>query len=406
MAKEHIDLKGLVTRIKSKYSSDKSAFEWFVMNAERLGIHNADSRRKMIDLRGEKTPSTTVTKYLNYCDFGADGRRHDILNLIQDKYQDSFPQAVKRLAEWENEPLDSNSEFKPLVYEEKEEAKPYTQRYLKKMKDESFKYKDIFKELMQGLCRTCSLEEMRLAIKLFEIGLNSYEDDQGNTVYRLFIPEYNYKKIPFGSFRYNRGLTPKGLLRRNARRVLFSSHLMNLFNSDKPIIFTEGHSDCIVNNSKKMASVTSGSSTTKIGEDALLLLSGKIIHFFPDADEAGIKGVCQKIMEIEEFNARQEDQYNRIKYKVFLWGYNFTLSKKETKIPNKKQGDIVSIKDLIKFQINFFKEHEFHAPEEARVKNWKVFPKEHVKEGYDFIDFHNDYAQKEGYKVFKQKYSF
>ena len=396
MAKEHIDLKNVLSHIKSKYSSDQSSFEWFMSNAERLGVLNADTIRKMADLLGEKTPSTTVTKYLNFCDFGNDGRRHDVIFLIQEKYGDTFPQAVKRLAEWENQPLRADYQFQPLPQEKKEEVKPYSAWYLKKRKEEALEDRVIFKSLMEGLCRTCSLEEMRQAVRLFDIGLTSYEDEEGRTIKRLFIPEYNQNKIPFGSFRYNRNETPKGLLRRDSRRILFGSHLIKQFDPEKPIVFTEGHSDCIVNNAKGIASVTSGSSTTQIGEDSLSLLSGKTIHFYPDMDFAGIKGVSHKIMEIEAFNAKQDDEF-RIEYRVFMWGESFIYD---------KTGESVDIKDMIKFQIETYKEHDFHAPEKARVKNWKTFPSPVAKQGYDFIDFHFDYASKEGYSRFKAKYSF
>ena len=409
-----IDLKGVISRIKAKYSSDESSFQFFIQNADRLGVLNADSKRKMVDLRGEKTPSTTVTKYLNYCDFGADGIRHDIIFLIQEKYNMSFPEAVKLLAEWEEEPLEpQENDFKAkIIYEEKKEAPPYKEKYLKKMKEQSFEHKEVFKELMKGLCRTCSIEEMRRAVKLFEIGLNSYEEKEtGDTIFRLFIPEFNYKKIPYGAFRYNRNLTPKGLLRKNAKRTLFGSHLLAQFNLEKPIVFVEGHSDCVVNNAKGIQSVTSGSSTTKIGEESLRLLQGKTIHFYPDADFAGIKGVCQKIIEIEKFNSTIEEEFEHIKYKIFWWGKNFLPDKIDTTWWKKNFGDTpipnkIGLKILQKFQIEFFKKEKFHAPEAARFRNWIVFPKEEVKQGYDFIDFHKDYESNSKYHLFKAKYSF
>jgi len=396
---KHIDLKGVLTRIKSKYSSDDSAFEFFVRNASRLGVLNADSRRRMIDLRGEKTPSTKVSKYLNYCDFGADGRRHDVVYLIQEKEGISFPEAVKKLAEWENENIEEEVDFKPLPIEKKEEVQPYKTIYIQKRKKESLvsSNRSLFKSLIEGLCRSCSIEEMRMAVKLFDIGLTHYNDRETNeVVYRLFIPEYDYNKTPYGAFKYNRGLEVKGLLRSNSKRVLFGSHLFPLFDPLKPIIFTEGHSDCIVNNAKRMASVTSGSSTTKIPEEGLKLLAGRKIHFYPDCDEAGLKGICMKIIQIEEFNATQEEDM-QIDYRVFWWSKSYIES---------KTGKEITMKELVKKQIDFFKSHDFHAPEQARVRNWKVFPLSKVKQGFDFIDFHNEFKDKEGYDIFKQKYAF
>ena len=258
---------------------------------------------------------------------------------------------------------------------------------------------------MEGLCRNCSLEEMRRAVKLFNIGLDSYENKRGELQYRLFIPEFNQDKIAYGSFRYNRELTPKGLLRKNSKRVLFGAHLIPLFNPKKPIVFTEGHSDCIVNNAKGIASVTSGSSTTKIGQESLELLKGRELHFYPDADEAGVKGVCSKIMEIEAFNASVSDK-EQIDYKVFFWAKSFRLGKEITKFSNKRKGDYVNSRDFAKLQIALFKEAKFHAPERALVKSWIFFGKEVAKEGYDFIDFHGEYSKKDSYKRLIKTYSY
>ena len=85
MAKEHRgpDLKAVLSTIKSRYSSKKSSFEWFVRNSSRLNIMNIDERSLKLDLRGEKTPSTAVSEYLTFTDFGDDGRKHDVIYLIQ-----------------------------------------------------------------------------------------------------------------------------------------------------------------------------------------------------------------------------------------------------------------------------------------------------------------------------------
>jgi len=397
MPKAKIDLKGIINSIKSRYASDKASFEFYMRNAERLGILNADTGRKMIDLRGEKTPSTTVTKYLKYCDFGNEGKQHDIIHLIQEKYRATFQEAVKMLAEWEDVPLDSTTEFKPLVFEEETKVAPYKEGYLKKMVEDSFKNPKLFKTILDGLCRTCSIEEMRIAVKRFRIGLNSYEDKETKeTLYRLFIPEFNEKNIPYGSYRYNRELKPKGLIRGKSVRVLFGSHLIPFFDIMKPILFNEGHSDTIVNNAKSMQSVTSGSSTTKIGKEGLESLKGRELHFYPDCDIPGMKGVSTKIMEIEAFNAEHEPE-DRIRYRVYWWAKTFT---------DDKTGKKIGLKDLIAAQIKIYKSEDFHAPIEGRVTKWTFFPRENVKQGYDFIDFHNDYSSSKNYTAFKEKYSY
>ena len=407
MAKEHIkpDLKAVLSTIKSRYSSKRSSFEWFVKNAARLNVLNIDERSLKLDLRGEKTPSTVVGEYLTYCDFGDDGRKHDVIFLIQRIYGDNFPEAVKRLADWENEPLDEATSFKPLVHKEIKKRPPYSNYFLKVKKEESFKDSGTFKKLIEGLCRNCSIEEMRRAVKLFDIGLDTYINKEGKVQKRLFIPEFNQDKIAFGSFRYNRELSPKGLIRKDSKRVLFGSHLLGKFNPAKPIVFTEGHSDCIVNNAKGIASVTSGSATTKIGKEALNLLKGKELHFYPDADEAGIKGVCSKIIEIEAFNASVSEN-EQIKYKVFFWAKSFIHGKERTKLPKKKKGDLITYNDFIKLQIILFKEAKFHAPEEAKVSNWTFFNKKIAKEGYDFIDFHGEFKDNKRYRNLVEHYSF
>lgn len=392
-----VNYKALLNEIKQKYDTDQKSWEWFSDNSDRpeLGIVKIDKRMRKLDIRGENTASTTVSKFLCYCDFGGEGKRHDVIHLIQQTTECSFIEAIKMLCSWEEKPLEGRSEVKRLESSEPvvEKKEPYTEKYVAYQKRVAKEDPVTFKKLLKGLCRPCSQSEIDRAVDIFDIGLNTYKpEDSNETMIRLFIPEYDDNMIPYGSFRYSRELDPKGLLRSNARRVLFGSHLLFQFNPKKPIIFAEGHSDTVVNNAKRIQTVTSGSSTTEIGP-GLELLEGKEIHFYPDCDLAGIKGVCHKIIEIEKFNETADE---KIKYKIFWWSLTAI----------RKDNSLLKEDDWISVQTKIFEQEKFKATPASMFENWKILQSQPVKEGFDWIDFHTLNKDHPKYKAFTNLYTY
>jgi hypothetical protein len=126
------------------------------------------------------------------------------------------------------------------------------------------------------------------------------------------------------------------------------------------------------------------------------LLKGLLLHFYPDCDIAGLKGVCMKIIEIEKFNETASEQ-DKISYEVFWWAESFFAPKTEKTFDKK---------DITKEQISIFKKEKFHAPEAAKFKNWKRVKKGTVKEGYDFIDFHTETQDSTKYSMYMSKYKY
>lgn len=391
-----MDLKAALTAVYAKYDTKERTFEFFERNQSRpeLGVIFVDENSKKIALHEEKTPSTVCGKYLRYTNFGREGKQRDVIHLIMENNDLSFPDAVKMLLEWENHSLDAPIEKVKLTFEKEEKQKAYTEGYLDKMKKEATEYASEFNSILPGLFRSCSEEEILRGISIFNIGLNRFEGEEG-MVSRLFIPEYDENGVAYGSFRYNRTLDPKGLLRKNCQRVIFGSHLLKVFDRKKPVIFAEGHSDTAVNNAKKFQTLTTGSSTTKIG-DNISLLAGLHLHFYPDADIAGLKGVSMKIIEIETFNATATEN-DKITYEVFWWGET-VFSSRSNSYFNKK--------DFVKEQIKIFKKEKFHAPENAKFKNWRILKKGIVKEGFDFIDFHTENSDSPKYDIWMKKYLY
>ena len=399
------DLKEVLEGIYAKYPTKEASFQFFLMHADKLGVLEADLSRKAVKLRPERTASTHFLPFLKYNDFGDEGKVKDVIDRIQEIYGCGFVDAVKMLLEWENEPVEELLEKKKSfqiqstkeIFEKKEIRSPYTQYYIDQRKAEAKENPQLAFELLKKLCRSCKGEEYKRAVKMFNIGLitmNGYHGEEK----RLFIPEYDENGIPWGSFSYNRDLDPKGKLRKDSKRVLFGSHLMKYFNLNAPIIFAEGHSDCIVNNVKLYQSLTTGSATTPIREYMFPLLEGRIIHFYPDADRAGMKGVLQKLLDIELYNS-QKPLDKQIKYKVYWWS---------DKVIG-KEGEVFNRDFWEKMQEEFFQKKNITPSSQMLFKNWIIIKqksKEYIEEGYDFIDFHLEYQDTPAYKAFMQKYKF
>ncbi len=382
------DLKKVVLVIKERYSSKESTFAFIAKHASALGVQQLDTRAKKWSFRGEKTPSCVANEYLSYRDYGdATNHNPDVVGRIMEYRGLSFPEAVRFLSELENLDVSSTSleSFKPAprVVERKEYKQPFKKGYLYYKSKYAQENKELFNELLDGLCRSCSKEEKERAVFLFNIGLDTFETKEGKVQSRLFIPEMDEKKVAWNCFHYNRSLTPKGLLRRDGKRCLFGSHLLR--NQEK-VILTEGHSDCIVNNAKGLISVSSGSSTTAIPEEGLMLLKGRHVLFAPDADIAGWQGAIRKMIQIEEFNSSLK-QSERISFSSLYWG-DFIASKDDEKL-NIKKGDVIDKAWLQAHQHLFFKDVELKK--EMLVENWKQVHKSAVKQGYDFVDFHNQH---------------
>lgn len=427
-------------KVAEAYNTPEATFDFFSMNSGRheLGIVFIDTRTKKLDIRGENTPSTVCKSNLRYHDFGT-GESGDVINLIQENTSCSFIEAVEKVLEWEGSSIDIKRTVAPVVKKDNtKKANPYTTAYLQKRLEEREDNKERFQTLLSDLCRACSTEDKDAAIKAFNIGMVSYiQKDTNKKVERLFIPEYDEAKTAWSSYSYNREEKEcKGLLRRNAKRVLFGSHLVKYFDKTKPIILSEGHSDVIVNIGKYLQCVTNGSSTKSIKE-WLPFLKGRELHIYPDMDYPGIKGATCRALEIEEFNktAKEED---KISYQVFLWSDSFieeTVDEfKNLSVPMKSlKGNkglvkyakswwaelfndstltsTIDRKVMAKAQMSILKKMKEQNPDlvincPVLVKKWKILSKEPCKKGFDFIDFHEKNKNKPNYEDYISKYKF
>lgn len=432
--------KELLLSIKENFNSEEASYDFFetYSSKKELGIISIDKRNKKFDLRGEKTPSCKAYKNLTYVDFGGEGKKRDVIYLMMENDKNlSFSGAVQLLANWLNEDTTDLVKKSRQKIETSEKVAPYTEFYVNSQMKERAKpeNKEIYTELVKGLFRGCSIDEMRAGCKAFDIGLNKFETEEGTQV-RLFIPEYDENKIAWGSYRYNRNYTSrKGLLRKNCKRILFGSHLLKFYNKEKPIIVSEGHSDVVVNVAKYLQCVTSGSSTAKIAP-FLPLLKGRELHFYPDADQPGLKGVTHKIMEIEQFNISLPFE-EKITYKVFFWGKGFidksieefeslcvpmsdikTSAEKYSKSWWLNHFDDKSLTSTITLDVlqreqelliqKLKKEEDFSCeiPSKIWINNWSLVSKEIVPCGFDFIDFHIKHNGSKNYQNFISKYKF
>ncbi len=432
----NVDYKEVLRSIQDRYPDPQSTYEFFLQNKMRpeLGIVDIDERMKKADLRGEKSPSTVFYGNLKFIDYGVSNRKEDVVSLIMRNTNLKFPQAVELLCSWQSQsPAEIADQPKvERTVEERKKVAPYSQKYIQKKLEARKEKWDIFVPIRNGLLRGCSAEEKKTAMILFDIGLDGYIPEDGEEmVYRAFIPEYDENKVPYGSFRYNRTLDPKGLLRANAQRVLFGSHLLKMFDLNKPIIVSEGHSDTVVNNAKKMQTVTTGSSTTAIGA-FLHLLAGKEIHFYPDADQPGMKGVTQKILEVITYNKTVPDE-QKIKWKVFWWGETFIEDKMKninlSKIDSMPEVELRKIKQSwwfkyreeigqeAKITLEVLEKHQrellshekvnvSELPEELFVSKWYLISRDCIKQGFDWIDFHEKYKTLDKYHQFIKKYKY
>ena len=428
-----VDYKKLKNKILDKYPTKEDTLQFFRKHHkyftagyyEAKNFNEYDSKFSI--RKNDKTPSTHCKPRLTTIDFGDEQKHKDILQLLIDVHNEkddgkfltlpkAFPIAVQMLAKLEEE--DENQNMDDYVYVpppiiEKKKASPLTERFLLRQKRNRYKddeSKKIFKNLINGLCRTCSNEEKNRFVKIFNVGLDinfkiDKETNQTVSEYRLFIPEYSSDLSPYGYYKYNRSIKErKGLLRPKAHRVLFGVHLINTFNMSKPIIFAEGHSDVVVNNSKRLQTITSGSATTKIGEN-ISELKGKTLHLYYDLDDAGVKGITRKVIEIEVYNQSQEDK-DKIKYKIFQWSSKVIIDGEVKDFVDFEKAQIDIIKKSIGDTRNKITLTETYLFEKSRILYWKTLSEQPKKEGYDWIDFHEEMKDHPKYEKFINTYKY
>ena len=405
-------------------------------------VYNFDEYKLKFSARpNDNTPSTLCKPKLTTVDFGDTGTQKGILQFIIDvnnekddkEYLRFIPKdnqktqadrdmnrktyyfAIQELANLldvdENKDLDDYVYVPPPKVEEKK-AKEYTVRYVDKQRAHSLKNdfnKNKTKELMDELCRSCSLDEKRRAIKIFNIGLLDYmHTDKGSKtprkVYRLFLPEYSKDLKAYGCFKYNRAESTSGLLRKNCQRVLFGIHLSHVFSPEKPIIFAEGHSDVVVNNSKRIQTITSGSATTPIGEN-ISEMKGKLYHLFYDLDDAGVKGITSRLVEIEMFNKDQVEK-DKIRYKVFQWSSKVIIKDEVVEFISYEDIQREHLQRLIGDTRKGITIDENELFEKCRISTWQVLSNEPKKKGFDWIDFHTEMKDHPKYNAFINQYTY
>jgi len=392
------------------FPTKEATLEFFERNRAYFTVGSFAPRNFQVNgvfsLRVEDdTPSAHAKPLLKWIDFGLDGRVHSIIDLIlmigEERLGErrSFPWAVEELERLVKEagsaPVEGEIDpdlFKP---KEKKVLPPYSAYYIQKRVEDAERNREIFEELLSGLCRTCSASERERARKLFRMGLAFPRNDSHEDFPRLFVPEFDSDLVAWGSYRYKRDATPKGLLRRDSKRLLFGGHLLRFFNGG-PIIFSEGHSDTVVNNAKGLRCVTTGSATTPL-RDNVEALKGREVHIFYDLDKPGVLGTINRMIEIARFNDEVEEG-DRIKVVPHLWSQ--TMVDRE-----EKEVDVVTAFDE---EISKLLEREKmeHLKEEVHPSAWRVVSRKPLKKGFDWIDFHGEFSGAPNYGKFLRRYRY
>lgn len=413
------ELKARYRGILERYFSKEESFYWWESNAWRqeLGVYKI-APNKMLSLRaGDKTSSTVVYSGLHYIDYGGEGTMQDPIHRIREVTNMGFVEALKLFLSWEGDT--AAQKFIPKQQTNKEEKKkPYDKKYLRDAILNRTRYTQRYEKLSNGLFRACNKNEREVAENLLLIGFlpqNELQEDD-----RIFIPEMDENGVAFGSYRYNReNKERKGLLRANSTRVLFGSHLLSKYKEN--VILAEGHTDVVVNVAKRMAAITTGSATKKIGEN-IHLLAGRHFHDFPDLDIPGMLGAFKRGLEIEEWNKKNPDK--QIKHTIYWWAEWFASDKIAEKLLSgelSKAEEFFSIKDLIPIkkghacfnvellsliQEDYAKKRKLKISEGLCIKNWKLLSRSCKTAGYDWIDFHTENKNSENYQSFIQKFKF
>jgi len=384
-------------------------------NKAELRIYQIDQNSKKLSFRVyDDTPSVVVFENLIAFDFGGSSDKGiDPVGRIMEVTDYSFKDALILFMGW----LGEDIEVKPPVLrykaEKKSEIQPYKPAYIRRVISDRHIYKNEYEKLAKGLFRGTTEKEQKYAENILYIG---YIPATEEYIDRIFIPEMDENGIPYGSYRYNRGAVKpvaKGLLRSNSKRILYGSHMLPKFKGS--IIYSEGHSDTVVNLAKRYGCLTTGASTKKIG-DNIGTLAGKKIYDFPDLDIAGMLGAMKRHIEIEDFNKNCLEE-QKITHIIFWWADWFVSDKIYNKISLnqvEKQdpfasivNDIVlsnnlagiSIKMLKKLQLEFCKKRGWDF-ESLNIEKWKVIYKKQYKNiGFDFIDFYESKKNQEKDKL-------
>lgn len=429
------------SELTQTYHSEQEIFEFWVSHDElqvsNVGLRNA--HKFAFSIRPEKTPSARPNpKVCGFMitDFGGECRSITPVDRLMELGY-TKKEALDKVLGWISgfTDLSTNAHIKicrsvPLVNSEEKSA--YTQKAVQYFLSNATRFYTPFKELLDGFLRASSEEEKITAQRLLMIGYCPQR--QYDPIHRLILLEQDANGTPYGHYKYNRNANPKGLLRKNAKRVLLGSHLISRFGQD--IIINEGHTDFAANISKGLAAVSSGSSTKRFTEEYLDLLAGKTLHDFPDLDVPGIIGATHRAIDIAKWNAKNAGIKAPIVHKVYLWSDWYKSSNLAQKIacngfsksaidnllktaPVKNGEAYVSLKLLAQIQeqaMNDEKRYdgEFPIVPSMFLSNWTLLNKAEkgkVKnEGYDFVDFHLEYSTKEGfsdkYNVFLSKFKF
>jgi len=412
------DMVNLYKNIKAGYDKE-SSWWWWINNSHRpeLCVYKIDEKLKKLALRAEDdTASTAIYQGLGYVDFGGEARLKDPVERIMEITGLSFLEAIKLFLSWEGYDIEQDIQYhipKPVVYKhdkKKTFKAPYKDKFLQDRVLDRVKYKEQYEEIAKGLFRGCTPEEKKFAEGILYIGF--MKSDDPDFADRIFIPEYDQDEIPWGHYLYNRNAEPKGLLRKNAKRVLFGSHLLKKYSKD--ILYCEGHSDTVVNIAKGYASVTSGSATKPI-KDYLPLLEGRILHDFPDLDIAGAIGAIKRRLDIIEYNLsipQEEKPFRKISHKIYWWSHTFISDKLGEKIINNRisQNDelfpflsqiklgrykgkvlaIINLNLLDKIIANWLQKRNIPIREYFLPSSWQIMISKPRKMGFDFVDFHEE----------------
>ena len=402
--------KELVDRYKSFKDGLSKEDTWdiwiSISGRPEVGICQINEKARKFSFRVyDDTPSVSPMNNLNVYDFG-NGERYDPVKRIMDITGTDFINAVAMFMSWIGEDVKLDIQQFKRNKEKKSEPAPYKPSYIRRVISDRKKYQNDYDVLAKGLFRGCTEKEKKYAESVLYIGYIPKSEDYED---RIFIPEMDNDGVPYGSFRYNRNADPKGLLRKYSRRVLFGSHMLPKYR--ETIVYSEGHSDTVVNIAKRIACITTGSATKKF-DGKLEILKGKTLYDFPDLDIAGLKGAMNRIHEIKEFNKGKSTE-DKIKHIIFWWSDWIKSKKYFEKIQNNKieksdelfliankiplkNGFAAINKDLIEIiQRDICKKNKWNF-EDYSIKNWKIIFKNQAKnQGYDFIDFYQDNSSKE-----------
>lgn len=398
--------------------SKSDSWDWWADNANRpeLMIYQVNEITKKMSGRAfDDTPSIAVYESLRYVDFGGDSESKDPVSRIMEVTGLGFLAAVEMFLGWSGQEVVAERVKWERKKETKSEAQPYKPSYLRNVILNRNKFKNQYINLRKELFRGCSDSEIRYAENVLHVG---YIPQDGEWCERIFLPEMDIKGVAYGSYRYNRAEGRKlngnkGLIRKNSKRVLYGEHMIPKFKNS--VIYAEGHSDCVVNISKRYSCITTGSSTKKIGMN-LEKLKGLTLYDFPDLDLPGMKGAMSRFFEIEEFNltANLEDKINHV---IFWWAdwirssdiFDKLIQDKVAKtdmffsiknrIPVKKNYAFLNLDLLSDIQKEICKKKKWDHSK-IDIKKWHIIFKGTSKpDGFDFADFYTEESSIESKKL-------